>query len=64
MWLYIQFVSHFKLDFFKQVERSDMEILVVTGVVHKPCDVFVFEIKESLNIKEEGKILIKLYGIL
>lgn len=51
MWLYTQFVSHFKLDFFKQVERSDMEILVVTGVVHKPCDVFVFEIKESLNIK-------------
>lgn len=43
---------HFKFDFLKnQVEGSDKEILVTTGGVHKPCDVFVFERKESLNVK-------------
>lgn len=52
MWLCAQFVSHFKFDFFrKQVERSGLEMLPATDVGHKPCDIFVFEIKESLNIK-------------
>lgn len=52
MWLCAPFVSHLNLCFFKkEVERSNLEILVAAGVGHKPCDVFVFEIKESLNLK-------------
>lgn len=44
-------VSHVKFHEKKKVERSDLEMLLTTGVGHKSRAILVFEIKESLNIK-------------
>lgn len=46
MWLCAQFVLRFKFHLKKKVEKSYLGMLLGTAFGHKPCSVFVFEIKE------------------